>query len=593
MNFQLQASEIFFMLKRHVVRNTTWVCNSCASRVLTLIRSYAHARKSGGSSLGSRRANQSLSKNVGKSKINSAYKTAPKNKPFAGSNNNNRALTFTRSYTYANKSGGSSLGSRRANQSLSRNVGRSKFNSAYKAAPKNKPFARSNDEQLPVLQRAPRITPRGKSNPYTSTLSSVARHLRDAAKKLTKTNDGFGSLCLLPNVRDAIQTTVLRKLGHVSPTPIQALSIRAILQAMKNELRHTFLIAAETGSGKTLAYLAPIINKLKFEEQYSLLERQIARPRCIILLPSKELVYQVGLVVKSIARRAMLSSTFLMPAYGFRRAKNQVLKRPVDILVTMPFQLVKLLDEGILLLDKTKHLVIDEADTLLDTSFADTVEPIISRSSEYLQSLIFCSATIPRSMDASLREKYPEAERLVSPKIHSIPRRIATKFVDVQKEYNGSKNKATHQILRDLYNDQTEPGKTKKVIIFVNKRETVPEVIEFLTSREIPALPFSKGGAWRDENISHFLDRPKMKASSGRMKVLVTTDLASRGIDTTTVKNVIIYDTPYSTVDLLHRIGRTGRAGRRGTAYILVTDKRGETWIKDVKQLSIDGSPLT
>lgn len=483
------------------------------------------------------------------------------------------------------------MSSRPSNQRLSKNVAKPRIVGSQGAAIKYSPTAKTTSNGSKFARREPKVSQGRMSKTGISVLSSVPIHQRTANKSLTKRVDGFDSLRLSPSVSDAIQTGALKTLEYASPTTIQSLTVPAMLRDAKGTAPRAFLVAAETGSGKTLAYLAPVLHHLKNEEESLQVTRQIARPRSVIILPSTELVKQVGAVVKSMSYSVKLSSSILLPEFNFRRAKNQVLMSPVDVLVTMPFQLQKLLEEGILSLEQTTHLVIDEADTLLDVSFADTVPPII-KMAKGLKTITFCSATIPRSMDAYLRKNYAEIERLVSPKIHSIPRRISTKFIDVEKEYKGNKNMALHQILRDLSLDQSEPGKVKKVILFVNRRETIAEVTEFLKSKGIEALPFSRDTTDRDNNISHFLDGQKEEEASSPMKVLVTTDLASRGIDTTPVKNVIIYDTPHSTIDLLHRIGRTGRAGRRGTAYILLSKKRGEAWIREVKKLSISGQPL-
>lgn len=409
---------------------------------------------------------------------------------------------------------------------------------------------------------------------------------------MTKNADGFEGLRLSSEVSEAIATGALQTLEYVTPSTIQRISIPAIVGMSNLKGPKSFLIAAETGSGKTLAYVAPILQHLKLEEKNDAGTRKVGSPRCVILLPSTELVKQVGAVVKAMSYNVKVSSSVLLPEYSFRRSKNQVLKSPLDVLVTMPHQLQSLLSEGLLTLEQTRHLIIDEADTLLDTSFSDTVPSLIS-GAKHLKSLIFCSATIPRSMDSYLRKNYPDIERLVSPKIHSIPRRISTKFVDVEKEFKGNKNIATHQILRDLSQDDSEPGKVKKVILFVNKRESIAEVTEYLQSKGLAALPFSRDIENREKNIAQFLTASDITEDDpDSMKVLVTTDLGSRGVDTTPVKNVIIYDTPHSTIDLLHRIGRTGRAGRRGNAFILMSKKRGEAWIKDVKHMSISGQPL-
>ena len=407
-----------------------------------------------------------------------------------------------------------------------------------------------------------------------SVLSEVPLHERLASKTASKAVTDFAQLRLDPIVQKGIQN-VLKDLEYAEPSVIQSLAIPSLLATTEK----SYLLAAETGSGKTLAYLAPIVHHLKKDDVC-----HAGRPRAIILLPSIELVKQVGATVKALSHIVKLSSAILLPSFNFRRTKNEVLMNPVDILVTMPAKLNALIDERIISMKDTKFLVVDEADTMLDTSFQDSVVPIMKAA----QTVILCSATIPRSMDSYLRKTYPDCVRLVSPKLHSIPRRIAMTFVDVEKEYQGNKNMATHQILRDLSNDNTEPGKMKKVILFVNRRESISEMCEFLATKSINAMPFSRDTPDRAAAMTTFLTTEE----EGQMTVLVTTDLASRGIDTIAVKNVILYDVPYGTIDFLHRVGRTGRAGRRGRAFILVQKKRGNKWLKDIRDQSIAGAPL-
>ena len=418
-----------------------------------------------------------------------------------------------------------------------------------------------------------------------SVLSEVPLHERTSQKSSIKARQSFDALRLNDTIRTAVLDGVLNDLDYAEPTAIQSLAIPEILDTQHGAV----LMAAETGSGKTLAYLAPIMQRLKKTEEEGRL-RVLGKPRAVILLPSIELVKQVGQTVKAMSHTVKLSSAVLLPEFSFRRQKNEVLQHVVDVLVTTPARLASLREEGLLSLAETQYLVIDEADTMLDTSFNEIVTPIIKDTKGVL---VFCSATIPRSMDAFLRKSYPDCRRVVSPKLHSVPRRIAMKFIDVEKEYKGNKQAAMQQILQDLSNDGTEPGKVKKVLLFVNKRESIKELCDFLTSKQIYNIPFSRDVTDRHASMTAFLTQEEeISDDKPALQVMVTTDLASRGIDTVAVKNVIIYDIPYGTIDFLHRIGRTGRAGRRGRAYILVQKKRGHQWVKEIREAAISGRPL-
>lgn len=449
------------------------------------------------------------------------------------------------------------------------------------------------DGDVKKARPKPRESLSRMSKTQVSVLSDVLIHDRVSSRVKSAEVDDFKRLRLLPEVTQGILDGALKSLEYANPTLIQAIAIPALLKASRKSESSSFLLAAETGSGKTLAYLAPLLNELKIEEMSGDTKREIGKPRSIILLPSIELVKQIGKVVKTMSYSAKVSSTILLPEFSFKRAKNQLLNHPIDVLVTMPHQLNKMIDEGLIRLDNAKFVVVDEADTLLDVSFQEIVTPILE-STTAIKTLTLCSATIPRSLDAYLRKNYPNIERLVSPKLHSIPRRIAMRFVDVEKEFQGNKNMACLQVLRDLCQDGAEPDKVKKVLLFVNKRETIQTLSQWLEEHDIQVVQFSRDTEARDEVIKDFMvtDEEVTEDPLSRMKVMVTTDLASRGIDTIAVKNVLIYDVPYSTIDLIHRVGRTGRAGRRGRAFVLVTKEKGSKWIRDVKHLVISGQPL-
>ncbi|BFZ54558.1 RNA helicase [Savitreella phatthalungensis] len=455
--------------------------------------------------------------------------------------------------------------SRPSFQQLSKNVG--------------KPMLRDGTKRTQQLLQPTqgRLSRTGKS-----VLTAIP--LQDRTRRQDMTID---DLKLRPDVSTAIRQGVLSDLSYIKPTSIQALAIPRLLSP--DDSRKTFLLAAETGSGKTLAYLAPTIHRLKqAEEGETQPVRLPGRPRALIVVPSAELVTQVGHTVKSMAHHAKLSTVVLHPRFTQKRAGSAVLDKPVDLLVATPHQLSVLSDNGSVKLDNLDTLIVDEADTLFDKSFTDLMAPLLKQTATSKR-MVLCSATIPRSLDAYLRQHVPDIERLVTSKVHTIPRRIATRFVDVDREFNGNKQTALHQILRDLSLDQTEPGREKKVIVFVNRRERIEEVADFLREKEFQVLSFSRDDSARKDVLERFL---KTDVDAEGMRVMVTTDLASRGIDTTSVKNVILYEVPHSTIDFIHRLGRTGRAGRRGTAFVFVTKHRGDKWVRDVRDTIIRGMPL-
>lgn len=496
-------------------------------------------------------------------------------------------------------------------QSLSKNIAKPNLRGEKRSSPGGRPSAplRQAQERRPPASRDLQPTQGRMSRTGKSVLTAVPIEDRNRNASPTKTLKDFDELGLRQDLLDGMAKGVLAELEYLRPTTIQALAIPRAVQ--DNRDVSATLLAAETGSGKTLAYLLPLFHRLKQQEQeqdQAQPERRPGRPRAVILVPSVELVRQVGVTVKALAHHSKLSSAVLQPRFGQRRAESEVLDRPIDVLVATPFQLRDLVEENVVKLDNVDSLVVDEADTLFDKSFVDCVKPLMKRL-EHVKRAVLCSATIPRSLDALLRVQYPDIDRIVSPKVHTVPRRVSVKFVDIDKEFAGNKQMALYQIVRDISLDGSEPGKLKKAIVFVNKRDSIDELVEFLISKDMSAIGFSRDLPNRQERLKDFLKETPMSpiglaeegaatsegqpvAKHGQMQILVTTDLASRGIDTTTVKTVILYESPHSTIDVLHRLGRTGRAGRRGNAYILLSKKRGNQWMRDIKEAIIRGQPL-
>lgn len=406
--------------------------------------------------------------------------------------------------------------------------------------------------------------------------------------------DSFDALKIEEGVRQGITDVLLKHLQYKKPTAIQVLGTRAI-QARKrnmNEFR-SYLIAAETGSGKTISYLAPLMSKLKDEEKSNpdwehIKELPIVRT--VILVPTLELVSQVTATVKNISHQAKLSS-FGCTADVSLRAIKEALKRRNDILICTPEKFLQVFKDPNALKGHLKYcrsLVVDEADTLMDESFVEHTQRVIE-GAPLIADLVFCSATIPRRFDKIMRKLYPEVERIVAPNIHKIPRHIDFRVIEVfNPPYLNSKSLALQQALYAIHNDNTEPGYVKRTVVFVNSKDSLKPITSLLVEKGYDAVSVS-GGMTMDERrevVEQFTTaRPLDKDSEHKVKVLVTTDLLARGIDMENVRNVILYDLPYSSVDLLHRAGRTGRMGKRGRVFLFVDKKESRSWVKGLEKV--------
>lgn len=446
--------------------------------------------------------------------------------------------------------------------------------------------------------------------------------------------DQFEALRILPVVRQAVYSRCLNDVETKKPTPIQSLAIQKLMKLAPASIRiaqlgllpnkesedaesdedyykrklmrknlsklkpdlQTYLIAAETGSGKTLSYLIPLMSMLKEEELNNApaIWGLDAKPyiRSVILVPTAELVKQVLAVVKDLCHDVKLSSAGLSQESS-REAANNIARKQIDILVSTPVPLLKLIDRGQNsgLLSDCRKIIVDEADSLMDRSFKEKTLKLLHTPSR-LEIAIFCSATIPKSFDFVLRKEYPAMTRIVAPHLHQIPRKITFSTVDTSSEpFYNDKRKALVQTLYNLDKHSSEPGKMKRIVVFMNHRESVDELVSYLTRLRIPAV-----GLTRDNTLD---ERSRMmrefRASSPSIKhggvdlvsgeiqglrILVTTDIFSRGIDMNGVRTVILYDVPFSSIDLIHRAGRTGRMGAKGRVILLAAKDELKPWLR-------------
>lgn len=499
-----------------------------------------------------------------------------------------------------------------------------------------------------------------------SSLHQVPYNNRTAIKRKLEEYDSFDKFPLAEPILSAIKDA-LPDLEYRNPTPAQAVAIPALLGLQKTVRAKvkskqsgpdTFLLAAETGSGKTLAYLLPTLHAIKAEElqekedaeqqaakdaqqaevdahgrrsdMFAAEEPQInkavdpARPRAIILVPSAELVAQVGAVAKSLSHTVKFRAAPISAKMTAKVIRNQLFNpNGVDVVISTPPLLASIAESNPNILARVTHLICDEADSLFDRSFKESTTEILDRATPSLKKLLLCSATIPKYLDKYLADRFPDMQRLVTPNLHAIPRRVQLGVVDVNKDpYRGNKLLACADTIWQIGKasgdyDPTE-GKeaipVKRILVFVNQREDTETVAQYLVSKGIDALAFhrdtdpSRAAKILNSFTSDVLikapsadgedvapptkQEPSNKRTLPNTKVIVTTDLGSRGIDTVSVKHVVLYDVPHTTIDFIHRLGRTGRMGRRGRGIVLLGAGDRADVVREVREAMFRGEAL-
>ena len=348
----------------------------------------------------------------------------------------------------------------------------------------------------------------------------------------------FASLGLSPALAHAAE-----KAGFVTPTPIQAAAIPAILQGAD------LLGAAQTGSGKTAAFALPLLQQLQLSTTGG-----PRRVRALVLVPTRELAAQVGEVLRSLAQH-LLQPLKIAIVFGGVSINPQMLglRGGADIVVATPGRLLDLVEQNALRLGAVAHLVLDEADRLLDLGFAEELQRVLALLPAQRQNLFF-SATFPAAVQALADGLLKNPVRVEVPHTPGNEPAIEQRAIAVDASRRT-------QLLRHLVKEHN----WSRVLVFVAKQYAAEHVAEKLYKAGIYATPFHGGlsqGA-RKQVLQEFKDE--------RWQVVVTTDLAARGIDIAQLPAVVNYDLPRSAVDYVHRIGRTGRAGDSGVAVSFVT----------------------
>jgi ATP-dependent RNA helicase RhlE len=333
----------------------------------------------------------------------------------------------------------------------------------------------------------------------------------------------------------------LEKAGYHEPTPIQKALMPVLLQGSNA------IASAQTGSGKTLAYLLPILHMIApdvpLEHHY---------PKVFILSPTKELAQQIYEVTKPFAAALGLRAVLLQGG-GKRGDEVKRLERGVDIIIATPQRALEHIEARRIDIKGIKHMVVDEADMMFDMGFVSYLEKIFTAMTERSQKVIVSATITPRVVKLAKAYIKPLKRIEIDP-----PGKIADTITQYLYPVVRSKKGALLAWL--ISSDHLE-----RVLVFVRKKELADGVAEGLREWGY------KVGILHGERMHQERKKSLLAFREGRYQILVATDIAARGLDISDLDVVINYDIPHVKHDFIHRVGRTGRAGKEGMAITLVS----------------------
>ena len=348
----------------------------------------------------------------------------------------------------------------------------------------------------------------------------------------------------LPTFRElALIDPVLKALddvGYETPSPIQAQVIPYMLQGKD------VLGQAQTGTGKTAAFALPILSRIDLRQK---------DPQVLVLAPTRELAIQVAEAFQRYA--AHMKGFHVLPIYGGQDYSTQLrqLKRGAHVVVGTPGRVMDHMRKGTLNLDALKVLVLDEADEMLRMGFIDDVEWVLEQTPDDIQIALF-SATMPSVIRKIAQEYLTDPEQITIKVTTASAENIRQRFWMVS---------GVHKLdaLTRILEAETFDG----MIIFVRTKTATIELAEKLEARGYSAAAINgdMSQALRERTIAHL--------KNGKLDILIATDVAARGLDVDRITHVVNYDIPYDTESYVHRIGRTGRAGRSGDAILFIAPR--------------------
>ena len=352
---------------------------------------------------------------------------------------------------------------------------------------------------------------------------------------MSESSNAFSELGLRPELVETITT-----LGYEQPTPIQQRTIPLMMSG------RDIIGQAQTGTGKTAAFALPILEKI---------DPKLRHTQALVLTPTRELAMQVANAIHKYS--AKIGPVNVLPVYGGAPIVPQLkrLERGAHVVVGTPGRIIDHLDRGSLDLSKIRVFVLDEADEMLKMGFVDEVEKILAAADAERQIALF-SATMPEEVLRIAKRHLRNPERVeIEHRTMSAPA-IEQRFLNVSE---GQKLEVLTQIL------ELEPAEA--VLIFRRTKTGSAELAEKLEGRGFAAV------AMHGDMTQPLRESVIRRLRAGQVEIVVATDVAARGLDVEQIEHVINYDVPYDVEAYVHRIGRTGRAGRSGVATLFVTPR--------------------
>jgi ATP-dependent RNA helicase RhlE len=368
----------------------------------------------------------------------------------------------------------------------------------------------------------------------------------------------FEDLGIMPAILEALKGE-----GYINPTPIQEKAIPILIKG--KDLQG----CAQTGTGKTAAFAIPILQRLSQNP----LQKNGPKPiRTLILTPTRELAIQIGESFASYGKNVNINHTVIFGGVS-QGAQVDALRRGVDIVIATPGRLIDLNNQGLVALNKIEIFVLDEADRMLDMGFVNDVKKIIKLIPKHRQSIFF-SATMPDSITQLASSILTQPQYVEVTPVSSTAETIAQElyFVDMVNK-------------RDLLLHILKDKELKSILVFTRTKHGADKVVKLLERESIKAAAIhgNKSQNARQKALNDFKDK--------KLRVLVATDIAARGIDIDELELVINYEIPNIPETYVHRIGRTGRAGQIGKA-ISFCDSDERAYMKDILKLTKINIPV-
>lgn len=368
----------------------------------------------------------------------------------------------------------------------------------------------------------------------------------------------FEDLGIMPAILEALKGE-----GYINPTPIQEKAIPILIKG--KDLQG----CAQTGTGKTAAFAIPILQRLSQNP----LQKNGPKPiRTLILTPTRELAIQIGESFASYGKNVNINHTVIFGGVS-QGAQVDALRRGVDIVIATPGRLIDLNNQGLVVLNKIEIFVLDEADRMLDMGFVNDVKKIIKLIPKHRQSIFF-SATMPDSITQLASSILTQPQYVEVTPVSSTAETIAQElyFVDMVNK-------------RDLLLHILKDKELKSILVFTRTKHGADKVVKLLERESIKAAAIhgNKSQNARQKALNDFKDK--------KLRVLVATDIAARGIDIDELELVINYEIPNIPETYVHRIGRTGRAGQIGKA-ISFCDSDERIYMRDILKLTKINIPV-